>query len=234
MQEFFTAIEPDRQNKTPIAHGIPGVSCLRDERSLTHPLLDLLGIEWILSNRVLSLPILEDHTPPGPPPHRLYRRTSCLPRATFLTEAVILADPEQRLQRLGSREHQPHSIVVLQDENARPAAGGEANAGIKFRYHRDEEVALQVTTTMPGYLRLADPYDPGWTVTVNGKPEQILVADHYLRAVYLPAGEHELVFRYNGATVGWPRYLSLMGLLLLVVGSGLASWRPRLLDGKTR
>jgi len=219
MEELFLAIEPNRSGKVPIALGGAGVGCFRDESSLQHPLLDLLGIQWILTNRTLSLPGLEDRTPPGPPPHRLYRRATCLPRATFLTEAVILTDREARLRRLASRDHDPRSIVVLQDADAQATHGGDANAVIEFHHHRDEEVALAVTTDTPGYLRLADPYDPGWTVTVNGSQERILVADHYLRAVYLPAGSHEVVFRYDGARVAWPRYLSLTALLLLVVGA---------------
>lgn len=235
MEELFSAIEPRRGKNVAVAIGGAGVSCFRLEESLTHPLLDVLGIEWILTNKTLSLSGLEDRTPKGlPPPHKLYRRTTCLPRATFLTMAVVLRDPEARLKRLGSRDHEPRQAVVLEDEGARTGSSAKAIASIGFRYHRDEEVALKVTTDKAGYLRLADPYDPGWTVTVNGNEQEILVADHYLRAVWLPPGEHEVVFRYDGASVAWPQRLSLLGLLVLMAGAGLAIRRPRLLDGEGR
>ncbi|MHC5070225.1 MAG: hypothetical protein ACYTGO_07015 [Planctomycetota bacterium] len=70
MEELFTAIEPNHQppqpDKIPVALGGAGVSCFRLQESLRHPLLDLLGIEWILSNRPRSLPELEDHDLPAP------------------------------------------------------------------------------------------------------------------------------------------------------------------------
>ncbi len=234
MEDLFTAIEPDRENN-PIAVGGAGVGCFRDQATLQHPLLDLLGIEWILTNAELEASAdLEERTPKGPPPYRLYRRTTCLPRATFVTRAVVVTDPRERLRHLGRRDHDPRRVVVLEEEGSELTGATEAKTTIQFHHHRDEEVALRVETTDAGYLRLADPYDPGWTVTVNGSQEGILVADHYLRAVYLPAGKHQVVFRYDGPTVVVPQRLSLLALLLLAAGLVLARFRPQVLDGNAR
>ena len=49
------------------------------------------------------------------------------------------------------------------------------------------------------------------------------VADHYLRAVYVQAGEHRLVFTYDGARVVWPLRLSLVALLAVLA----ALWTGR-------
>ena len=199
----------------------------------TSTTLDVLGIEWILSNRQLDLPGLKDSTPANTPaPHRLYRRTTRLPRATFVTGTTVVTDKGQRLAVLGNPHHDPRQKVILEDPAARELAvvPGDGATEVVFRYHRDQEVALRVRTDKAGYLRLADPYDPGWTVTVNGQAQKLLVADHYLRAVYLSAGEHEVVFRYDGARVLWPQRLSMLTLLMLALAFMFSAWRPAVLD----
>jgi uncharacterized membrane protein YfhO len=62
-------------------------------------------------------------------------------------------------------------------------------------------------------VRLADPFDKGWCATVDGEPTEILIADHYLRAVYVGPGEHRIVFTYDGARVVWPLRLTLLAWL---------------------
>ncbi len=43
---------------------------------------------------------------------------------------------------------------------------------------------------------LSEGYDPGWRAEVDGEPAPVLVADHVLRAVPLPAGKHAVELRY--------------------------------------
>ena len=41
------------------------------------------------------------------------------------------------------------------------------------------------------------PFDKGWSAYVDGEPAQIVKADYGLMAVYVPQGEHRIVFRYR-------------------------------------
>ena len=70
-----------------------------------------------------------------------------------------------------------------------------------------------MTCSHDGYVRLADPYDAGWRATVDGEEAPIYIADHYLRAVYVGAGEHDVVFTYDQPHAVWPLRLSLFALL---------------------
>ena len=86
---------------------------------------------------------------------------------------------------------------------------------MRITEHHDERVAIAVRTLHDGYLRLADPYDAGWRAELDGNEVPIHVADHYLRAVFVPPGEHEVVFTYDGARVVWPARVSLLALMLI-------------------
>ena len=97
-------------------------------------------------------------------------------------------------------------------------------ATVTILEHRDERVRIRVHTAAPGYLRLADPYHPGWTATDNGTPTEIYIADHYLRAVFLEAGEHLVEFRFDGPLVVWPERFSLLALSII---AALGLWPRR-------
>jgi uncharacterized membrane protein YfhO len=88
-------------------------------------------------------------------------------------------------------------------------------------------VVVRVDTDADGYLRLADPYDPGWRATIDGEPTAVFAADHYLRAVYVPAGRHEVVFTFDALRVRWPRYASLAALLAMLLWIAGPPWRRR-------
>jgi len=212
-EEFFDAIEPR------IDYSGAGVGSFHDPMSLGHPLCDLFGIRFVLTRSdVAAREGLDDRTPPGTGGFRLLERTTTMPRATFVRAIDVLPDKKERLAALRDVNRDVQHRVVLEDPTAkRPTAEDGGDAQVAIDEHRDERVRVTVRTQSDGYLRLADPYDPGWRVCVDGKEQTLYVADHYLRAVYVPPGEHTVVFTYDGARVVWPLRVSLMALAVVVV-----------------
>lgn len=233
MEELFLAMEPPRSPGAPsIALGGAGVVAMLDSATLHHPVLDVLGCRFVLAARAAGQapddPRVVDRTPPGTPePFHLYERTTTLPRATFVDRAEVLPDPQDRLAVLSDASRNFSTDVVLEDPEAEPMLGdGVPDADVEVVRHRDEEVVVHVTNREPGYLRLADPWDPGWTVTVDGERRKLLLADHYVRAVRLVPGTHDVVFRYDGVAAWiWP-WLGLFGLGIAAV-LGIISARGR-------
>ncbi|MBX3465121.1 MAG: YfhO family protein [Planctomycetes bacterium] len=223
-EEFFRAIEPPRPGKADVAYGGAGVGSFHDPASLDHPLCDLYGIRYVLTrDAVATGPMRLDRTPPGTGGFRLLERTTVLPRATFVTEVDVLPDRGERLQALARPDRDVAHRVVLEDTTApRPTAAGPATAEVEVLAHGDERVVVRVRNDRDGYLRLADPHDAGWRARVDGAPATVYVADHYLRAVHLPAGAHEVVFTYDAPHVVWPRRLSglALGACLLLLWLG--------------
>jgi hypothetical protein len=227
MEELFGAVDPGA------VLGGAGVNALRRPETVGHPLLDELGLVYLLSSVALPAHGLVDRTPPGTPlgGPRLYERTTCLPRAVFSSRVEVIPDKAARLARLADRARDPR-VVVLEDPSApvpaaQPAAA-DAAVAVDYRRYADEEVVLGVGAPHAGYLRLADPWDAGWTATVDGAPAPLLVADHYVRAVYLEPGPHEVVLRYDGAAVRWPPRFSLLALgAVLLLGAAAVRRRRR-------
>ena len=74
-------------------------------------------------------------------------------------------------------------------------------------------VTVGATLERRGWLVLLDNDFPGWKVEVDRAPERILRADFAFRAVALPAGHHDVVFRYQPESLYWGFGLSVFGLL---------------------
>jgi len=85
----------------------------------------------------------------------------------------------------------------------------------------DGEASATVQMRQPGVAVLSASYDPGWTATVNGRPEPIRMVAPALVAVDVPAGTDHVVFRYHGYG-DYPALLALGGLALAMVA--LAPW----------
>lgn len=226
-EQFFESIEPG------MGYGGAGVGSFHDPKSLTHPLCDLYGIRYILTNtKVKQSATVLDRTPEGTGSFRLLERTTAMPRATFVRNVDVIPDtaplpgvaddqqprPEQaRLDALGKRDRDVRNRIVLEREGAvRPTAADNVTANVHVTLHDDELVQLDVTCSHDGYVRLADPFDQGWCATVDGEATEILIADHYLRAVYVGPGEHKIVFTYDGARVVWPLRLTLLAWFVVL------------------
>ncbi len=231
-EQFFVAIEPDRAGKPSVGSAGAGVGSFHDPASLRHPLCDLYGIRFVLTRDVLPTDErLVDRTPNGTGGFRLYERTTTLPRATFVDRVDLLPDASQRLAELGRPDRDVRRRIVLEDPTLPALAPGAAvDARVDIVEHRDERVVVRVTGNGGGWLRLADPWNAGWVAHLDGQRVPIAIADHYLRAVFVPATpnavQHEIVFTYDAARVLWPPRLAGVALLA-AIGLVVAGRRRR-------
>jgi hypothetical protein len=88
---------------------------------------------------------------------------------------------------------------------------------------------LQATVVAPrdGLAVILDPFYPGWTATLDGRPVPILRADYAFQAVPVPAGRHELRLTYRNRWVGIGAAVSVATLLFLVAALAVRSRRMR-------
>ena len=72
-----------------------------------------------------------------------------------------------------------------------------------------QKVIVQADLMQDGYLVLLDSDYPGWQVTVNGQPAEILNANHAFRAVALGPGRHNVAFFYDPVSFRLGAWLSI-------------------------
>ena len=76
-------------------------------------------------------------------------------------------------------------------------------------------------------LVLSEVYYPAWKAYIDGCPAPIYRADHLLRAIPVPAGEHTVELRYESWTLRAGMAISLTATAVLVALTLARIRRPR-------
>jgi uncharacterized membrane protein YfhO len=84
-----------------------------------------------------------------------------------------------------------------------------------------------VIASSQALLVLNDAWAPGWRATLDGRSVEILPANYMARGVWVPAGRHEVRFRYRtpGLDLGVGTALSALACLAAAWGVGAARKR---------
>jgi hypothetical protein len=145
-------------------------------------------------------------------PVRVFAVPQPMPRA-YAVGGARVADGREGLRILIDPGFDPSREVLLAagvPAPVPPAFQGEVRA-LEWRPDR---LRLEARLDQPGYVVLAEGYDPGWRARVDGAPAEVRRANIGLRAVAVPAGTHlvELVYRPPSVTAG----LAVSALALVV------------------
>jgi hypothetical protein len=163
---------------------------------------------------------------------RIYRVNTVLPRAAVFHRVEVvdddaalarLVDPNFNIFNTGvvsaNRLHSADRQIV-QQINDSPEELGEA----EIERYGSQHVTVSAILDKPGLLVLNDTDYPGWRAYVDGKAANIIAANYLFRGVLLPAGHHQVDFKYqpNSLRLGLLiSSLSLMGALI-AIGRGYA------------
>jgi len=146
----------------------------------------------------------------------IWERSGALPRIRWADRTEVITDQADRLAEVAQQQI-PAGTVVLND--AGPDGDGRP-AAIEVVEDSGDTVRLQVDAEGAGYVVVADAIQDGWAAELDGADVPIVAADHALGAVYVEAGEHDLVLSYEppgrdvGVLVSAGALLVLMALLV--------------------
>jgi hypothetical protein len=190
------------------------------EAGLSSPLLDLLGVRYIV---MPSAPAADQAVPrltrDMPTVYtdadvKVFENEHALPRAWIVHSAVQL-DAGEALAQLAAGVVDPLRTAALEKPlSPFGSTSGRAEQATITEYAADR-VQVDVDAAAPGLLVLSDAYYPAWQARVDGLPAEVYVADGALRAVAVPAGQHVVDFQYASAAL--PVGAAVTGLTVLAL-----------------
>lgn len=149
------------------------------------------------------------------------QRSAPMPRAYVVYAAETVADDQQAVARLLSPAFDLRNSALVAEPLALPTEASQPASRATLVEYGQARVLVEAAASQPGLLVLGDLHHPGWQVTVDGQPARLLRANHILRGVLLPAGQHRVEFRFqpsslrNGGLISLAALLFLLALLVL-------------------
>jgi O-antigen/teichoic acid export membrane protein len=227
--EYMAAIES--QNELPFNRVQP----IGNWESLNSPLLDVLGVRYIISSEPFELPKLKQVWE-GEGVF-VYENLAAAPRAYILPvtatavvddvlAAMVELDPRQYVVVEGNDFPADRGTVVAEPEAAAFAAAAVTE-------YRNIQVTVDAQLQEPSWLLLNDSYFPGWKAFVRplGSSEDqeveqpIIRVNGNFRGVQLEPGEWTVRFRYSPASFQLGGLASAMGLIILLFATAVWGWR---------
>jgi hypothetical protein len=115
-------------------------------------------------------------------------------------------------------------IAAVADETFRAQLDGTAlgQGTARLTAMVPDEMKYSVESERGGVLVFSEVYYPGWTATVDGQEVELGRVNYALRALRVPAGQHEVVLTFRPKTLTLTNgvaYAMIAGMLLLLVAA---------------
>lgn len=195
--------------------------------------LDVLAVKYILLPK-------NDSRYPAPTSKRwrfikeagdalIYENLRAMPRAWVVSEgrvknAEAIATALQTGMDAG-KEFDPNSTVFLEEPAKNQSFLPDPDSKVEVTNLRSEnQMNLKVNTKEGGILVTADSFYPGWDVTIDGQPAELLKANYAIRAVVIPKGEHTVQFNFSPPLLKQGLAISISSLLAT---AAIALWLRR-------
>jgi hypothetical protein len=189
-----------------------------------HPLHGMLNVKYVLSNVPLEAAQLRYVTTL----HKvhIYENQDVLPRAYVVHRAEVV--PEDKvLDVIASPAWDFHTKVLIpepltsEQQIALDRSPVQDDSHARITQYTPGRVRLVANMEHAGLLVLADPFCLGWHATVDGKPVEIIRANHALRTLFLNAGEHYIEFIFYPRSVIVSAFIAIavciVGLVLVIM-----------------
>lgn len=186
------------------------------------PNMDVLNM---LDTRYVITPPEQQQQPAG-----IYKNNQALGAVWFIKQIKYVKGPVEEIKALD--QFGPKDTVIV-DESFKTIAGNnpafDSAATIQLSSYSNDEIKYTSNATSPQFAVFSEVYYPaGWNAYVDGKKTDYAKVNYVLRGMPVPAGKHEIVFKFEPESHSKGQKLMYFGntLFLLALAGGLfAIWK---------
>ncbi|MCH7782176.1 YfhO family protein [candidate division KSB1 bacterium] len=177
--------------------------------------------------------------------HFVYENLAAHPYFDFVHRYRVIENPDEALATVLGPAFSAKQEVILEKAPPDFAVSGVDSAAlssvqdeIEYLGVRDFYSPIQntfqfrVRAEHPGFVLLSNNYHYQWKATVDGTDTEIYQANYLWMGVFVPEGDHDVVFTFNPSEILYSRMASFIGMLifgiLLVVTFALEKRAPKM------
>ncbi len=150
------------------------------------------------------------------------RNPSALGNAWLVKELKEVANADDEIGAIGSIDL---SNEVVYDKRFGEQVAGTSftgNGTISLSNYHPEKMTYSFSSDESQFAVFSEMfYDPGWNAYIDGESINHIRVDYVLRGLEIPAGNHEVVFKYEPRSISLGTYVILFSSFLLLVFMGL-------------
>ena len=179
----------------------------------------MMNVKYILSTTKLpasqnaSLVFSDEN---GGYPTYIYENKLVLPRAYFVDQVDYQPDDDSAFSEVYSSAFDPSNSVILQTADKFQTLG-LSKSSVDVTLYQDSEVDIKTQNKDAAILVLSDTNYPGWQAFIDGAATKIYWADYAYRAIYVPAGIHQIKFSYKPKSFEVGKSVTEISLGIMVV-----------------
>ncbi len=193
-------------------------SFYESENHYQQRLLDLLSVKYI--TKLTNKKVLENASLLWENDKwQIWERQNIQPRAYLVSDYVLAANEKDSLEKTYSQKLDLNKQIVLQ-KDPQIEKNGQSIKKAEIIEYKPNKVKIKSQAEKEALLYLSDTYYPEWEAFVDNKKTEVLKANHAFRAIVVPEGNHEVVFKYTGKAFKKGlviSFVSIIGLTILFI-----------------
>jgi len=143
--------------------------------------------------------------------------------AWFVSDLKFVDSPNQEIKLIGVINSKKTAVVATSDKNyfdGKPVQA-DSTAFINLTKYQPNELEFKSQSKTPQLAVFSEIYYPhGWKFFIDGKEVPHIKADYLLRAVHVPAGNHNVRMVFEPQVIETGKWISLISFALFILLSG--------------
>jgi hypothetical protein len=143
--------------------------------------------------------------------------------AWFVSDVKTVASADEEMKALGNTDLKKTAIVNSKDDGFKnQQVAKDSLSKVTLKTYKPNYLKYVSKNSSKGLAVFSEIYYPkGWNAFIDGKKTEHFRTDYTLRAMFIPAGNHTIEFKFEPEVVetgGTISLFSAIGILLLLVG----------------
>ena len=152
--------------------------------------------------------------------------------AWFVSDIQFVKTPNEEIKVVGEIDNKKTAVVSVEDQKYFEGKNlqSDSTAVIELKNYQPNQLEFKTQSKTPQLAVFSEIYYPkGWKMLLDGKEVPYIKANYLLRAVFVPAGNHEvrMVFEPKVIEKGKMISMSAFGIFLLLSVGGFLKFRRK-------